>query len=79
MDVPDYALVLGSPARIAGWVCECGHQLDFQDRRATCSDAENNIGGPKEALYVLKMNWRCTRWRAEHNIQRINTVWNPLT
>lgn len=23
-DVPDYALVLGQPARQSGWVCECG-------------------------------------------------------
>jgi len=26
-DVPDYALVLGNPARIAGWICECGVKL----------------------------------------------------
>jgi UDP-2-acetamido-3-amino-2,3-dideoxy-glucuronate N-acetyltransferase len=26
-DVPDYALVLGNPGRIAGWVCECGVKL----------------------------------------------------
>jgi len=26
-DVPDYALVLGNPARVAGWVCECGVKL----------------------------------------------------
>lgn len=26
-DVPDYALVVGNPARIAGWVCECGERL----------------------------------------------------
>ncbi|RPI49039.1 MAG: N-acetyltransferase, partial [Acidobacteria bacterium] len=26
-DVPDYALVLGNPARLAGWVCECGVRL----------------------------------------------------
>jgi UDP-2-acetamido-3-amino-2,3-dideoxy-glucuronate N-acetyltransferase len=26
-DVPDYALMLGSPARIAGWMCECGVRL----------------------------------------------------
>jgi UDP-2-acetamido-3-amino-2,3-dideoxy-glucuronate N-acetyltransferase len=26
-DVPDYALVLGNPARLAGWVCECGVKL----------------------------------------------------
>ncbi len=35
-NVPDYALVLGNPARIAGWVCECGCRLDFQNRAAVC-------------------------------------------
>ena len=28
-DVPDYALVVGNPARQAGWVSEYGHRLDF--------------------------------------------------
>ena len=26
-DVPDYALAVGSPARITGWMCECGLKL----------------------------------------------------
>ncbi len=26
-DVPDYALMMGVPARRRGWVCECGEQL----------------------------------------------------
>jgi UDP-2-acetamido-3-amino-2,3-dideoxy-glucuronate N-acetyltransferase len=26
-DVPDYALVVGNPARLTGWVCECGVKL----------------------------------------------------
>lgn len=26
-DVPDYALVVGNPARVVGWVCECGEKL----------------------------------------------------
>ena len=26
-DVPDYALVVGNPARLAGWMCECGVKL----------------------------------------------------
>ena len=26
-NVPDYALVVGNPARITGWVCECGVKL----------------------------------------------------
>ena len=30
-DVPDYALVVGNPARIIGWMCECGIKLEFED------------------------------------------------
>ena len=36
-DVPDYALVYGTPARIRGWVCQCGEQLVFESARAVCS------------------------------------------
>ena len=28
-DVPDYALVMGNPAVIAGWMCACGTKLDL--------------------------------------------------
>jgi UDP-2-acetamido-3-amino-2,3-dideoxy-glucuronate N-acetyltransferase len=36
-DVPDYALVFGSPARVRGWMCRCGVRLDFAaGRQATC-------------------------------------------
>ncbi len=28
-DVPDYALVVGVPGRIAGWMCQCGIRLAF--------------------------------------------------
>jgi len=35
-DVPPYALVLGSPARVAGWVCQCGASLDFEDGMSSC-------------------------------------------
>jgi len=36
-DVPDYALVYGSPARVRGWMCQCGEQLQFEDDRAVCN------------------------------------------
>lgn len=37
-DVPDYALVYGNPARIEGWVCECGVKFDFGGTsKAKCS------------------------------------------
>lgn len=31
-DVPDYALVYGSPARVRGWMCQCGEQLTFEEQ-----------------------------------------------
>lgn len=38
-DVPDYALVVGVPARVKGWACECGITLSFPDtKEATCSE-----------------------------------------
>jgi len=36
-DVPDYALVYGNPARIHGYVCQCGEQISFVNGRAACS------------------------------------------
>lgn len=38
-DVPDYALVFGSPARRRGWVCRCGLGLDVGDGDGTVSCA----------------------------------------
>ena len=29
-DVPDFALVAGNPARRIGWMCRCGHRIDFE-------------------------------------------------
>ncbi|MHB1657609.1 MAG: acyltransferase [Burkholderiales bacterium] len=36
-DVPDYALMVGVPARQIGWVCKCGATLKFNDNYAVCS------------------------------------------
>ncbi len=35
-DVPDYALMMGTPARQKGWICECGERLPPFGRLATC-------------------------------------------
>ena len=34
-DVPDHALVVGNPARVVGYVCECGKRLtvDYKNKR----------------------------------------------
>jgi UDP-2-acetamido-3-amino-2,3-dideoxy-glucuronate N-acetyltransferase len=35
-DVPDYALVIGAPAKIKGWMCRCARRLQFVRGRAKC-------------------------------------------
>lgn len=36
-DVPDYALVVGSPARRVGWMCRCGVRLNISDGHGQCT------------------------------------------
>lgn len=39
-DIPDYALVVGNPARQIGWMSEYGHRLSFDDNgRAVCPES----------------------------------------
>lgn len=35
-DVPAHALMLGVPARQAGWMCACGERLNVRDNRGAC-------------------------------------------
>lgn len=42
-DIPPYALVVNNPARVRGWVCQCGQTLKFQKSIATCSDCNLNF------------------------------------
>ncbi|MDW8132714.1 MAG: Gfo/Idh/MocA family oxidoreductase [Candidatus Calescibacterium sp.] len=49
-DVPDYALVVGVPAKQIGWVCKCGTKLKFEHNYTKCTYCsreyklkENNI------------------------------------
>jgi UDP-2-acetamido-3-amino-2,3-dideoxy-glucuronate N-acetyltransferase len=44
-DVPDFALVVGNPARRTGWMCRCGLKLPLRDTTAHCAACG--------ALYVL--------------------------
>ena|SRR5690554_2584082 len=45
--VPDYALVVGNPARQIGWMSEYGHRLEFDDN----GEAECEESGEK---YILR-------------------------
>jgi UDP-2-acetamido-3-amino-2,3-dideoxy-glucuronate N-acetyltransferase len=35
-DVPSFALMVGVPARRAGWMCQCGERLQLEHGRALC-------------------------------------------
>jgi acetyltransferase-like isoleucine patch superfamily enzyme len=35
-DIPPYSLALGNPARISGWLCQCGQPLKWQTQLVTC-------------------------------------------
>ena len=35
-DVPDYALVMGNPARVKYYVCECSEKMVWQNNKFTC-------------------------------------------
>lgn len=35
-DVPDYAIVVGVPAKTIGFICECGNKIEFKDNKAVC-------------------------------------------
>jgi UDP-2-acetamido-3-amino-2,3-dideoxy-glucuronate N-acetyltransferase len=35
-DVPDFALVVGNPARLTGWMCRCGVKLDVAEETVQC-------------------------------------------
>ncbi len=37
-DVPDYALVVGNPAKIRYYVCECSHKMEFVDNYFRCPE-----------------------------------------
>ena len=53
-DVPGYALVIGNAARVCGWVCQCGHPLEFHNGMATC--CECNLTLVKEGESVKPTN-----------------------
>ncbi len=35
-DVPDYALMMGVPAKLKGYLCQCGHRLVFKESKTLC-------------------------------------------
>lgn len=43
-DVPDYAMVVGNPARLVGWMCQCGEKIHFTEKTGICSVCNKKYG-----------------------------------
>src|SRR4029078_12735031 len=50
-DVPDFALVVGKPGRIAGWMCQCGIKLGLS---RDPQEGEESSGPACGKTYVRK-------------------------
>lgn len=48
-DVPDYALVVGNPGHVAGWMCQCGIKLDLSRHAENSEQTVCNACGKKYA------------------------------
>lgn len=53
-DVPDYAIVVGVPARVSGWMCECGNKLKFESTETRCDKCGRKYH--KEGLKCVQIN-----------------------
>ena len=53
-DVPDYALVIGNPARQTGWMSEYGHKLKFDtDGIAECPESRQRYKLEKGKVFTI--------------------------
>ena len=53
-DVPDYAIMVGVPARQIGWACQCGVKLQLQNNNARCCQCGNEYQLQDGTLKPLK-------------------------
>lgn len=55
-DVPDYAVVVGNPARQTGYVCACAGKLDFEHGGAQCALCGKRFSMQNDMVAEVKGN-----------------------
>ena len=50
-NVPDYALVVGNPGKIIGWVCECGERISDD---LECNSCEKKYHKTVDGLSLVR-------------------------
>lgn len=54
-DIPCYALVVGNPARIIGWMCDCGNRIDFNGNKGKCHHCRKGYLKEKDNIKFEKI------------------------
>jgi len=52
-DVPDYTVVVGCPARVIGFVCECGNKLTFEKEESFCGVCQRKYKKEGEKVWSI--------------------------
>ncbi|MBN1384074.1 MAG: N-acetyltransferase [Elusimicrobia bacterium] len=53
-NVPDYALVVGNPARHIGWLCRCGNKISFNKAVSRCKKCGLSYTKSKNTINIKK-------------------------
>jgi len=59
-DVPDYAMMVGVPAKQSGWICECGQKIDEENNRFSCYKCGRQfeyLNGNNNRIIEAKINY----------------------
>lgn len=54
-DIPDYALVVGNPGIVKGYVCKCGSKLDFKNNKAICESCNEEYVKSNEKVECVDL------------------------
>jgi UDP-2-acetamido-3-amino-2,3-dideoxy-glucuronate N-acetyltransferase len=52
-DVPDFALMVGNPAKITGWMCSCGVKVALKGAKGVCPSCGKNYTKGESGLRVV--------------------------
>lgn len=53
-DVPEYALVVGNPGKVIGWICECGERLEFSKNEIQCKECQRKYQKNNDKVWGIK-------------------------
>jgi dTDP-4-amino-4,6-dideoxygalactose transaminase/acetyltransferase-like isoleucine patch superfamily enzyme len=71
-DVPDHALMIGNPARLSGWMCECGEKLNAQLSCKVCGKTFQHLERRVEIAFVdLATQQKMILPEIEANIRKV--------